>query len=428
MTTAAGPDGADVYALGEGSRVSPGRRPSARSGKPPVVIIGAGVGGLTLALLLRQRGILAEVLEQSAELREVGAAVSLAANATRVLHHLGLGEALARVSTEPTALIHRDGRDGHPIAVSPGPQWYRERFGAPFSGLHRAALQRLLADAFGPEHLHLSCRAEGLEEHGQRMRVSCSSGAVFEGGVVVGADGVHSLVRDWVTGGDEPVYSGTSGFRGLVPIERLPRLPDPGALQFWMGPGAHLLHYPIDGGRLINFLAVIDGPARWTAPAWMAQADPGAHLEPFAGWHPAVTEMISAVPQSPRWGLFARRPLARWSRGPAVLLGDAAHAMLPHHGQGANQTVEDAAVLAAELGAASDIPAALRRYATRRRARTRKVQLMSWAASAALHLPDGPAARRRDAYLAQAPARVAWIHGYDALAPARRDLPVAAAG
>ena len=325
-------------------------------GKPEVVIVGAGVGGLTLALLLRQRGILAEVLEQSAELREAGAAVSLAANATRVLHGLGLGAALAQVSTEPTALIHRDGRDGRRIAVSPGPQWYRETFGAPFSSLHRAALQRLLAEAFGPEHLHLGCRAEGLEEHGQRIRVSCSSGAVFEGGVVVGADGVHSLVRRWITGGDEPVYSGTSGFRGLVPIERLPRLPDPGALQFWMGPGAHLLHYPIDGGRLINFLAVIDEPARWTAPAWLAPAETGAHLEAFAGWHPAVTEMISAVPQSPRWGLFARRPLARWNRGPAVLLGDAAHAMLPHQGQGANQTIEDAAVLAAELDGESDIP------------------------------------------------------------------------
>ena len=107
------------------------------SGTPPVVIIGAGVGGLTLALLLRQRGIAAEVLEQSTELREVGAAVSLAANATRVMRHVGLGEALAQVSTEPTALIHRDGRDGHPIAVTPGPQWYRDTFGAPFVGLHR---------------------------------------------------------------------------------------------------------------------------------------------------------------------------------------------------------------------------------------------------------------------------------------------------
>jgi salicylate hydroxylase len=388
------------------------------SGTRPVVIVGAGVGGLTLALLLRQRGIAAEVLEQSTELREVGAAVSLAANATRVMEHLGLGEALARVSTEPTALIHRDGRDGHQIAVTPGPWWYRDTFGAPFYGLHRAALQCVLADALGPAHLHLGCRVESLEERRQEMRVRCSSGAVFEAGLVVGADGVHSLVRQWVTGGDEPVYSGTSGFRGLVPADLLPRLPDPGALQFWIGPGAHLLHYPIDGGRLINFLAVIDTPRRWTAPAWMEAAPDGAHLEAFAGWHPAVTEMLSAVPQSPRWGLFARRPLARWSRGLAVLLGDAAHAMLPHHGQGANQTIEDAAVLAAELDGADDIPAALCRYAGRRQARTRKIQLMSWAASSALHLPDGLAAQRRDAYLARVPQHLAWIHGHDALAPA----------
>jgi 2-polyprenyl-6-methoxyphenol hydroxylase-like FAD-dependent oxidoreductase len=397
------------------------------SGKSPIVIIGAGVGGLTLALLLRRRGILAEVLEQSGELREVGAAVSLAANATRVLRQLGLGEALAQVSTEPTRLIHRDGRDGRQIAATPGPQWYRDSFGAPFFGLHRAALQRLLADAFGPEHLHLGFRAESLEERDQGMLVRCSSGTTFKAGVVVGADGVHSLVRDWVTGGDQPVYSGTSGFRGLVPIERLPLLPDPGALQFWMGPGAHLLHYPIDGGRLINFLAVIDTPGQWTAPDWLEAAEPGAHLEAFAGWHPAVSEMLGAVPQSPRWGLFARRALARWSRGPAVLLGDAAHAMLPHQGQGANQTIEDAAVLAAELDGASDAPAALRRYADRRQARTRKVQLLSWAASAALHLADGPAAERRDAYLAQLPEHLAWIHGYDVLSPARDDL-VGAAG
>jgi salicylate hydroxylase len=182
-----------------------------------------------------------------------------------------------------------------------------------------------------------------------------------------------------------------------------------------MGPGAHLLHYPIRGGELINFLAVIEGPQQWTAPAWMASAEPGAHLAPFAGWHPAVTEMLSAVPQSPRWALFARRPLVRWHRGAVVLLGDAAHAMLPHHGQGANQTIEDAAVLAAELAACTDISTALSRYAQWRRARTRKIQLMSWAASAALHLPDGVTAQRRDAYLAGLPEHLAWIHGHDVL-------------
>jgi len=136
------------------------------SRNPRIVIIGAGVGGLTLALLLRRRGIVAEVLEQSAELREVGAAVALAANATRVLQHLGLGEGLAQVSTEPTGLIHRDGRDGHPIAATRDGQWYRDTFGAPFFGLHRMALQRLLGDALGPEHLHLGCHAEILEERG----------------------------------------------------------------------------------------------------------------------------------------------------------------------------------------------------------------------------------------------------------------------
>jgi salicylate hydroxylase len=392
------------------------------SRNPPVVIIGAGVGGLTLALLLRSRGIAAEVLERSAELREVGAAVGLAANGTRVLARLGLGESLAQVSAEPSALIHRDGRDGR-IRGRLGRRWYRDSFGAPFLGVHRMELQRLLVGALGTEHLHLSCQADRLEERGAGMRVHCSSGAVFDASVVVGADGVHSRVREWVTGGDEGVYSGTSGFRGLVPAERLPGLPDPGALQFWMGPGAHLLHYPISGGSMINFLAVIEGSARWTAPDWMETAAPGAHLAAFDGWHPAVTEMITAVPQSPRWGLFARRPLARWSRGPAVLLGDAAHAMLPHHGQGANQTIEDAVVLAAELArelAGGDVLAALDRYTARRRVRTRQVQMMLWAASAALHLPDGAAAQHRDADLARLPGRLAMIHGYDAFAPASR--------
>ena len=382
-----------------------------------IVIVGAGIGGLTLALLLRRRGVVAEVLERAPELREVGAAVGLSANATRVLQHLGLGDGMAQLSTEPTELIHRDGRDGHRIAAHPVGRWYRDAFGAPWCGMHRIALQQLLVSAWGPEHLQLGCQVTTLEERDGGIRVRCASGAVFDADLVVGADGVHSQVRRWLTGGDHAIYSATSGFRGLVPAGLLPQLPDPGALQFWMGPGAHLLHYPIAGGSLINFLAVVEGPRQWTAPAWMEDAQPGAHLEAFAGWHPAVTEMIGAVPQSPRWGLFALPPLRHWSRGPVVLLGDAAHAMLPHQGQGANQTIEDAVVLGAELAGADDILAALRRYEVRRRVRTRQVQLASWETSAALHLPDGPAAQRRDAGLARLPERLAWIHGYDVLAP-----------
>ena len=381
-----------------------------------VVIIGAGLGGLTLALLLRRRGVVAEVLEQAPELREVGAAIALAANATRVLADLNLGDRLAELSTEPTEVIHRDGRDGRRIAAHPMAGWYRRTFGAPFYGLHRIALQQLLGDAWGPRHLHLDCRAERLEETAGAIRVHCESGQTFDADLVVGADGVHSQVRRWVAGGVEPVYSATSGFRGLVPAHQLPLLPDPGALQYWMGPGAHLLHYPIAGGSLINFLAVVEGPSYWTSPAWMDVAEAGAHLEAFSGWHPAVTEMIGAAPQSPRWGLFALLPLRRWSRGPVVLIGDAAHAMLPHQGQGANQTVEDAVVLDAELSGAGDIVAALRRYEARRRVRTRQIQLASRTTSAALHLPDGPDAQRRNAELARLPELLAWIHGHDVLA------------
>ena len=337
-----------------------------------------------------------------------------------MLQRLGLGDDLARLSTEPTALVHRDGRDGQPITVHPMGRWYRRTFGAPFFGLHRMALQELLAGAWGPGHLHLGCRVEGLEQRGESIRVHCASGEVFDADLVVGADGVHSQVRRWITDGYEPRYSQTSGFRGLVPAARLPGLPDAGALQFWVGPGAHLLHYPIAGGALINFLAVIDGPDQWTAPAWMQDAAPGAPLAAFTGWHPAVTQMLTAVPQSPRWALFTLPPLRRWSRGPVVLLGDAAHAMLPHQGQGANQAIEDAAVLAAELDGATGIPAALRRYQDLRRVRTRQVQAASWAASAALHLPDGPAVQARDAYLAQLPDRLAWIHGHDVFASADR--------
>ena len=294
-----------------------------------------------------------------------------------MLRQLDLGDDLAQLSTEPTELIHRDGRDGHLITAHPMGGWYRRAFGAPFYGLHRIALQQLLAGAWGPGHLHLGCQVETLEQHGEAIWVHCASGAVFEADLVVGADGVHSRVRRWVSGGAEPLYSATSGFRGLVPTARLPRLPDPGALQFWMGPGAHLLHYPIADGNLVNFLAVVEGPQRWTAPTWMDVAEPGAHLEAFAGWHPAVTQMLAAVPQSPRWGLFTLPPLRLWSRGPVVLLGDAAHAMLPHQGQGANQAIEDAAVLAADLDGATGITAALRRYEHQRKVRTRQVQAAS---------------------------------------------------
>jgi salicylate hydroxylase len=384
-----------------------------------VAIVGAGIGGLTLGIALRERGVAAEVFEQTSELSEIGAGVALSANGVRLLARLGMGEELAKVAAEPIELVYRHWQDGHRIAAHPMGlhSSYRNRFGAPFFGIHRTELQRILAQAWGGDRLHLGCRVLGLVEQAGAIALELAGGGVVTADLVVGADGVRSTVRRWVTGDDDFFYSGTSGFRGLVPVDRLPHLPAPRALQFWVGPGAHLVHYPIGvASEVVNFLAVVEGPPQWTHGTWMAPVAADAHLAGFAGWHPAVTEMLTAVPQTVRWGLFAVRPLLRWSRGNVVLLGDAAHAMLPHHGQGANQTIEDAFVLADCLAGATpdDLGAALRRFQVLRRARTRKVQFASRVKNDVLHLPDGPDAQRRDRRLADIPADVAWIHDHDA--------------
>ena len=229
---------------------------------------------------------------------------------------------------------------------------------------------------------------------------------------------MRSFVRQWVLGYDNGLYSGCSGFRGIVSMDALPRLPDPTALQFWMGPGGHLLHYPM-GNNHINFLLVERHPTPWPRREWIMPTSEGEQLRHFAQWHPAVVEMITATPISDRWGLFHRPPLGRWTKGRVTLLGDAAHQLAPHHGQGAGQSIEDAVVLAACL---ADSPrdalgAALERYERLRRGRTRKVQYASISAADILHLPDGDNAERRNARLASlegALHHLAWIHQFDA--------------
>ncbi|WP_336158753.1 FAD-dependent monooxygenase [Amycolatopsis sp. VC5-11] len=382
-----------------------------------VAIVGGGIGGLTLALALRQRGIGAEVYERSAELREVGAAVALAANGSRILGRLGLRDELAACSAVPTELVYRHWRSGQRVMAYPVGDSYEERFAGPYFGVHRADLQRILADACGK--VHLGRQVTGVGADGSRYRLEFADGTSETADVVVGADGVHSTVRVWVDDAPFARYSGSSGFRGLVPVERLPSLPDAGAIQFWMGPGGHLLHYAIGDGSVVNFLAVLDEPDVWPGESWTEDI-PRERIEAaFEGWHPAVREMVGATTLYQRWGLFGQHPLNRWHRGGVVLLGDAAHAMLPHHGQGANQTIEDAVTLA-ECLARDSRDAALARYEKLRRPRTRAVQRSSWVANALLHLPDGPAAEARDAALGRIGETVEWIHAHDALAAAGR--------
>ena len=381
-----------------------------------VAIVGAGIGGLSLALALRERGLQAQVFEQASELTEIGAAIALSANGLREYARLGLTDELAAASAVPTELIYRHWRTGDRIAAHPAGKGYADRFGAPFFGIHRADLQKTLSAAVGVENVHLGCRLVSIAEQPGSVVLEFANGRVEHADLVIGADGVRSTVRRWVTGADDVVYSGTSAFRGLVPAENLPSLPDPHAVQFWMGPDAHLLHYAIGGAaEVVNFFAVVETPRIWLPESTVTEVHEETPVASFRGWHPAVTEMIKAAASPIRWGLFVVRPLLHWYRGRVVLLGDSAHGMLPHHGQGANTSIEDAFALAALLAEAKPdgLDAALARYQALRRARTRKIQRSAWVTSTLLHLPDGPAAEARNDKVARFPQEFGWIHEYD---------------
>ncbi|SKC95540.1 salicylate hydroxylase [Burkholderia sp. CF099] len=386
-----------------------------------IAIVGAGIGGLTLALALREHGVDAQLYEQTDELREVGAAVALSANATRFYERMGLRAAFDAVCAEIPALIYRDGRSGEVIGQHRGEPSYREQFGGSYWGVHRADLQAVLSQAVGLERIHLSHRLTDLVQHSDRVSLSFANGRQIDADLVIGADGARSITRRWMLGYDDALYSGCSGFRGVVPAGRMDLLPDPEAIQFWVGPQGHLLHYPIGDKGDQNFLLVERHPSPWPSRDWVTSANEGEQLRLFKDWHPAVVQMITAVPISQRWGLFHRPPLGRWSKGRVTLIGDAAHALVPHHGQGANQSIEDAVVLATQLAKAG--PGRWREaqeaYERLRRGRTRKVQYASISTADVLHLPDGPEAQARNARLRARDSllhHLDWIHDFDALA------------
>ncbi|MGF6740937.1 FAD-dependent monooxygenase [Paraburkholderia atlantica] len=386
-----------------------------------IAIVGAGIGGLTLALALREHGIDAQLYEQTDELREVGAAVALSANATRFYERMGLRSAFDDVCAEVPGLIYRDGRSGSVIGHHRGVPSYREQFGGSYWGVHRADLQAVLSKAVGLEHIKLSHRLVDLVQHADRVSLAFDNGGRIDADLVIGADGARSITRRWMLGYDDVLYSGCSGFRGIVPAERMDLLPDPETIQFWVGPGGHLLHYPIGDNGDQNFLLVERHPSPWPSRDWVMPSTEGEQLRLFKDWHPAVVQMIKAVPISQRWGLFHRPPLGRWSKGRVTLIGDAAHALVPHHGQGANQSIEDAVVLAAQLAKAGpgNWREAQEAYERLRRGRTRKVQYASISTADVLHLPDGPAAQERNARLGARDSmlhHLDWIHDFDALA------------
>lgn len=390
-----------------------------------IAVVGGGIGGLTFAIAMRHHGIDVDIYEQADELREVGAAVALSANATRFYyHHWGMAEAFEKAAYEISALIYRDGKTGREIGRHAAGQTYRDLFGGPYLGIHRAELQRILSTKVGMDRIHLGKRLANIDDTGDQVVLHFKDGSKAEADIVIGADGTRSTVRNLMLGYEDYMYAGYTAFRGIVPVEKMPSMPDPTAIQFWMGESGHCLHYPIGGDRKgdVNFFLVERTPTTWPVRQSIGHADDGEQLRLFKDWHPALVEMISSntlKTVNERWGMVYRMILGRWSKGRVTLLGDAAHALVPHHGQGANQSIEDAVVLADCIAAAGNqsIAETFERYERLRRGRARKVVYASVTTGDMLHLPPGENRDRRDARLASHDAmlhHLGWIHGFDA--------------
>jgi salicylate hydroxylase len=390
-----------------------------------VAVVGSGIGGLTAAIALQAKGFEVDVYDQAAELIAIGAGVSLGANGVRLLDTVGLGDALRDVSSNLHRIQFHHWKSGEIFHEHPMGDWYSDKFGAPFLGIHRADLHQVLLDRYdGTPRLGHKCAA--VHESPDGVELEFANGAKAQADIVVGADGLRSAVRHHVTGPDEAVFSAMSCFRGLVPVDKVPG-GDQFGLTFFLGPNRHMVAYPVRGGELINFVAYVPDP-EWTLESWSSKSEAGEAVAAFDGWSDTVTTLLSNAGEIGRWALYDREPLRQWGTGRVTLLGDAAHPMLPHAGQGSNQAVEDAHVLAGLLGMLGDdlpIAAALQRYEQLRRPRTRQVQMGSRVNAACYQVPDGPAADERNARLAALPDNVAWIHSYDADEAIRQNATVA---
>jgi salicylate hydroxylase len=380
-----------------------------------VAIVGGGIGGLFAANALRHRGIHATVYEQAQVLTEIGAGVQLTPNSVRLLEAVGLGDEIDRCGARASSRSQYFRHDATPIApvtTTDSRGWNA------VMGMHRADLVEILAAPLPDGAVHTGHRCTGLTQNDDAACLQFADGTTTEADVVVAADGIHSQLQHHVTEPVKPVYSGSVGYRGLVPTGRLPGWPRD-EIQLWMGDGRHFLVFPVRGGEMLNYVGFLPADES-LAESWSAPADAAVLAAEFADWDPRVPRLLSQVDVVFGWGLYDREPLRRWTAGRLTLLGDAAHPMLPHLGQGANQAMEDGAALAFFLSGMPDSPqAALQTYEAFRRERTTAIQSGSRRSGRRYDSAFEDLAER-DAEIVASKKFRWWIYDYDVLGEAER--------
>lgn len=384
-----------------------------------VVVAGGGIGGLATAIALAQRGIEVRVCERRSEFPEEGAGIQIGPNGTRILQDLGIAEFLASKVASPDELIVHDGATGRELARLPLGSWLAKRHGAPYWTAHRRDLHiALRTRAESDARITLSRGAEILSCANEPDGISAvdSKGEVSRASLFVAADGLWSMLRRQISGSTEnPKPIGKAAFRSVIDARHLPTGLAQNAVHIWLSSGAHAVHYPVNGGRDIALVVIADNSSLsedWNAPA---VADAVNHkIENFA---PALRALVGSTNDWRQWSLCRLPPLARWTSGRTVLLGDAAHPMLPFLAQGAVMALEDAATLAANIASSrGDLAAALHSYEQLRRPRVTRVAEASLRNGRIYHM-RGPAALARNAMMKLgSPTRIMagfdWLYGW----------------
>jgi len=392
-----------------------------------VAIIGGGIGGLAAANALRRAGVEVSVFEAAGELKEIGAGVALHANAMRVLRFIGVEDAVRKIAGKTDYSVTRDGITGRVISRTSRAK-HVELQGIEPATVHRADLLDVLAAALPAGIASLSKRCVSVESGESSAVARFADGTEVEADVIIGADGIHSVVRTSLFGPDAPRFTGKICYRSVIPTAKVSAgaLADVAAENGqWLGPHGTIVLYPLRGEELINVVAHYDDDT-YRHESWVTECERAEVLDRYAGWHESLLRLFEAGDTWYKWALYDRDPIPRWTQSRVTLLGDSAHAMLPYLGQGACQALEDGAVLANALAASpSDPVAALAAYERVRRPRASSVVLTARARGVSNHLPRW-AALRRDAVIAlrrrlnrrdPEGRGAAWLAGYDATAP-----------
>jgi salicylate hydroxylase/6-hydroxynicotinate 3-monooxygenase len=365
-----------------------------------IAIVGAGIGGLALAATLRRFGMEAQVYEQAQRFAHIGAGIQMMPNSMKVLREIGVEERVRATSFAPYAHLNRVWDTGEITRELPMPE---SLYGAPYLCMHRANLHEALVAALPPEIFHLDCKLVGLDQANGSVTLTFANGSRVSADVVIGADGVHSAVRDAIVGPDAPIHKGRIAYRAVFPAELMNGHDIGPSRTKWWGPDRHIVIYYTTCARSeLYFVTSVPESAEWLTPeSWSAKGDVHELRAAYEGFHPDVRAVLEACPDCHKWAILEREPLPHWSQGRVVLLGDAAHPMTPYMAQGGATAIEDAAVLArclAEVGDSADIERAFRRYEAHRKPRTSVVQAISSA----------------NTWMREGTSDTAWLYGYDA--------------